>query len=122
MATLLNTILTTDAAGNATWTFPITAIGHLEKICIDYTGLAAGTDVTVQDNESGHVYLQLLNNNVDGCWHPRADACDNVGANRLYVALGTIVGTYDYCEDNLTINVAQGGAGGTAEVWIWLRH
>ena len=123
MATLLNHILTSDAAGADTYTFPNIVKGHVEKICVDYAaGCAAGTDLTVHDLESGHVYLQLLNNNADGCWHPRGYACDEFGAIRLYAALGWEVPTPDYCEEMLTLTLAQAGAGNTVEVWIWVRH
>ena len=123
-------ILTSDAAGAATYTSPQYLEGLLQCIYIDYDPLAAaGTDVWVYDETQpvpavgGITYLNVMNNNVDGAYFPRIDCCDNAGAAVFYDPLGAATTEVrdHYCMANpITILLAGiGAAGRTVTFWIY---
>lgn len=117
------TMITVPAAGAITTQTDDYIEGKIYQIAIDYTGVGGATNLTIDDTVTGIQYLQLLANNVDGVWAPRAACVDNAAAAVYYdpAGAGNQVEVRDnfYSAQPIRFVVAGAAGAGTIEVSIY---
>ena len=118
---LSRTLITVPVAGAITTQTDHYVEGRIQQIYIDYTGVGVGTNLTIDDPVTGIQYLQLLANNADGIWAPRAACTDNTGAAVFYDPAGAPEDVRDcfYAANPVQFTVAGAGGAGTIEVSIY---
>lgn len=105
------TLVGAETTGSAQTPRPV--FGRLMAIYVDYTGMPAGTDVTIKTKHAPiQTILTLTDNITDGWFYPRALLDSAAGAD--------LAGVYDAMpiDDYLEVSVAQGDAGSVTAYFL----
>lgn len=113
--------ITTDASGDFTG-YTNVVNGRVLQVRLDVPGtdgLAATSDITITDENTGASILALTDQNGDGTWAPRQPTHSLAGAAALYAAGGTAVNDYVVvATSRIKVVVAQGGNAKTGTLYV----
>jgi hypothetical protein len=101
-----------DGSGNASGHIAIDVGGAIHALKIDYTGTGATTDLTITGGSGKQLYSKT-NSNTDVTVYPRLPAQKADGTDSTLTEVAAV-------ENRLNVAVAQGTAGGTVKIDVYV--